>query len=199
MNNNFLKIPGWFSEVEAYSLLEYIKSSSIIVELGSFSGRASTLFSANKKNHCKLYCIDIWEDIGNFYISHNNGNKEFKWDIDNVECLFDHFMKELDHIKIKTLSHIIPNSIQKNSVDLLFVDTCHDSEIVNQEIVSWFDYVKSSGIIAFHDYDIEHDYSYHPLKLKNQFINYRKTVDFICEKYSLKKLNLTETLLITQK
>jgi len=198
MNKNYEEVPGWFSEEEASCLVEYIKQCSIIVELGSFCGRTSMLMSANKQEHCKLYCIDIWEPLHDYFVYHDNGSEVFKWKIDNVECLFDYYMKKLDYIKIHSQSDKVPETIKENTVDLLFIDTFHSANIVRQEFNAWKKYLKSGSIVAFHDYDKVNNYVTYNKQFRSQFQGYLKEIDSICSNHSLKKLELQGTLLVTQ-
>ena len=118
---------------------QVIGESPVIVELGSYMGESSLIFSEEFPN-AKIYCIDTWE--GGFdnldSCSHQNYNQ--------VESQFDLRLKLSNNItKIKGLS-----TSEKIECDLVYIDACHKYECVKEDILHWLPLTKK--VISGHDY-----------------------------------------------
>jgi predicted O-methyltransferase YrrM len=119
---------------------DHVTRDSVIVEIGSFSGKSSELFAL----HCKqLMCVDVWQEY---------------WELDgvtlsNAELVFDEMLKNYDNIhKLKMNSVAGSMEFDNESLDLVYIDAAHDYENTMNDIRSWFPKVKKGGIVAGHDY-----------------------------------------------
>lgn len=115
-----------------------------IVEIGSFQGESTTIFSENFKNS-KIFAVDVWT---NNYEMNSNANNPV-----DVENNFNIITKEYSNIiKIKMSSEKFSNIIADNSIDFVYIDGDHSYEGVTLDITKWKNKVKKGGYIGGHDY-----------------------------------------------
>jgi hypothetical protein len=118
---------------------QVIGESPVIVELGSYMGESSLIFSEEFPN-AKIYCIDTWE--GGFDNLDSCSNQNYN----QVESQFDLRLKLSNNItKIKGLS-----TSEKIECDLVYIDACHKYECVKEDILHWLPLTKK--VISGHDY-----------------------------------------------
>jgi predicted O-methyltransferase YrrM len=120
---------------------EYINEHTIMVEIGSFSGVSSELFSL----HCKeIHCVDLWDA---YWEIEDKQKTEF------AEYTFNKLLVNYNNIKkIKDSSTNAANMFQDKSLDFVYIDAAHDYENVKKDILAWLPKVKNGGYIAGHDY-----------------------------------------------
>jgi predicted O-methyltransferase YrrM len=120
---------------------EYINEHTIMVEIGSFSGVSSELFSL----HCKeIHCVDLWDA---YWEIEDKQKTEF------AEYTFNKLLVNYNNIKkIKDSSTNAANMFQDKSLDFVYIDAAHDYENVKKDILAWLPKVKDGGYIAGHDY-----------------------------------------------
>ena len=120
---------------------EYINENTIMVEIGSFSGVSSELFSL----HCKeIHCVDLWDA---YWEIEDKQRTEF------AEYTFNKLLVNYNNIKkIKDSSTNAANMFQDKSLDFVYIDAAHDYENVKKDILAWLPKVKNGGYIAGHDY-----------------------------------------------
>lgn len=135
-----------------------------IVELGSYMGESSIIFSEEfpKSN---IFCIDTWE--GGFdsmdSCSHHNYNI--------IEEQFDLRLKTVNNLKkIKGLSTSV-----KIPCDIVYIDACHKYECVKEDITHWLPLTKK--IIAGHDYYLDENF----IRIHSHVKGVRQAVDEILE------------------
>jgi hypothetical protein len=130
-------------------LKEIVGESPTIVELGSYMGESSVIFSQEFPKG-KIICIDSWE--GGF---DNNDSASHANYID-VEEQFDLRLSKYDNItKIKGDS--TDYSIK---CDVVYIDACHKYECVKNDILHWLPLTKK--VISGHDYNTEEFIKKHP-------------------------------------
>jgi hypothetical protein len=127
-----------------YDLItKYVTENSTIVELGSFSGVSSELFALHC---CKLHCVDPW--LPYWEISDNNQMIE-------AEMKFDLMMKNYDNIeKHKMFSEKAALIFNNLSIDMVYIDSDHSAENVENEIKLWLPKIKEHGYISGHDFNL---------------------------------------------
>lgn len=142
---------NWFTYPEFYkNCVGRFSDNSIFVEIGSWKGKSSAFLAVeiiNANKNIKLYCIDTWlgsqEHSDNPNIINNN--------------LYDLFLENVKDLRsiiypIRESSANASKSFQDESIDMVFIDACHEYECVKQDIELWYPKVKKNGIIAGHDY-----------------------------------------------
>lgn len=147
---------NWFTFPNLYSsFCKELKNGDIMVEIGSYKGQ-STVYMAteicNSHKNIKFYAIDTWE-----------GSDE------NRDQLSPHFTHNLDTLYETYLNNTLPvqqyitniradsvesaNIFQSKSVDIVFIDACHEYSCVYNDILAWLPKIKCGGILAGHDYN----------------------------------------------
>jgi hypothetical protein len=120
-------------------LKKVVGESPKIVELGSYMGESSIIFSEEFPNS-NITCIDSWEggfDDMDTCSNHNYGL---------VEEQFDLRLKNSKNInKIKGLSTSV-----KIPCDVVYIDACHKYECVKEDILHWLPI--TTKVISGHDY-----------------------------------------------
>lgn len=127
-----------------YDLIQkYVTTDTEMVELGSFAGVSSELFAI----HCKrIYCVDPWVP----YWEIDDQNK-----MSTAESQFDKMLANYSNIvKYKMRSDEASAEFGGRSLDLVYIDSDHSSENVENEINLWIDRIKSNGYMAGHDFNL---------------------------------------------
>jgi predicted O-methyltransferase YrrM len=152
MLNNFNGIQyrladNWFSTV---SLDKYKDKPINYLEIGAFYG-ANILSVANTYGkHCdsKLYCIDPWEDYGDY--------PEYK---NEQHTIYQSFLSNIENSGVG--DKVIVNRGYSNSeipkfrdvfFDIIYIDGNHEPEYVLEDAVLSFRKLKIGGILIFDDY-----------------------------------------------
>jgi len=134
-------------------ILDYMPKNSVGLEIGVWKGTFSKFINSNKKlSH--FYLCDPWSYQPEFPQSWYGGtlSKEQK-DMDKIYELVNNEFKNLDHVSIiRDYSSNLPNYIQPNSLDWVYIDGNHAYEYVVQDLKISFDLVKSKGFIFGDDY-----------------------------------------------
>lgn len=116
-----------------------VGESPTIVELGSYMGESSLIFSEEFPNGT-IYCIDSWE--GGFDHSDTCSRDDYNM----VEEQFNKRLALTKNItKIKGLS-----TSEKIECDVVYIDACHQYECVKSDILHWQPLVRK--VISGHDY-----------------------------------------------
>lgn len=141
-------IEGWFNFNNLYTDMVGKFNDAVFVEIGGWKGKSSVFMADKIKNsgrNIKFFVVDIWSPfIQSQKLETGSSYEEF---IENIEPVKDYI------IPIKGDSLEVFSQFEDNSIDFLFIDSCHDYQHVKKEIALWFPKVKSEGIIAGHDYD----------------------------------------------
>jgi predicted O-methyltransferase YrrM len=124
------------------------------IEVGCFEGKGSLLILNKLCSHpnSQLYCIDHWE---NTYILENNtySTEINNYFIGQYERFKSNTIQYKDKIiELKGHSDTMLTSLQKNTVDFVYIDGDHSPEQVYKDAIHSFELLKSGGIIVFDDY-----------------------------------------------
>jgi len=120
-------------------LKEILGDSPVIVELGSYMGESSMIFSQEFPD-AKIYCIDSWE--GGFDDADSASHADYV-DVEEQFNLRMDNMKNVTKIKGYSTDHSIV-------CDLVYIDACHKYECVIKDINHWLPLTRK--IISGHDY-----------------------------------------------
>lgn len=129
-------------------LHQLLNKNPVVVEIGCAEG----LFSNEilQWGVSKLYMVDNWSRISS---QTGDGAFEQQWhDKNYIDAMMR--VKPFDK-KINVLRGIswdMAQYVENESVDLLYLDACHEYECVKKDLESWAPKVKKGGIIAGHDY-----------------------------------------------
>jgi len=127
-----------------YEMVEYLNyyfdtSKATMVELGSYAGQSTCIFSQYFE---KVIAVDPWEN-----------HEEYPHDMGLVEEVFDKFAGCQNNIeKRKGYSVNEAKSFEDNSIDFVYVDARHEEEYVIEDIEAWLPKIKKHGFIGGHDF-----------------------------------------------
>jgi hypothetical protein len=130
-------------------LKKTLGDSPTIVELGSYMGESSLIFSQEFPNG-KIICIDSWE--GGFDESDSASHADY---ID-VEKQFDLRLSSVNNIT-KLKGYSTDFTIE---CDMVYIDACHKYECVMNDIKHWNPLTKK--VISGHDYNTDEFIRIHP-------------------------------------
>lgn len=95
----------------------------------------------------KLFCIDTW-GVGDDWMSKSKGQQVAD---DRYEEAAQR-LKKYDATLMREKSMEAVLKFEKESLDFVYIDACHEFDWVMQDIIEWSKRVKKGGIIAGHDY-----------------------------------------------
>ena len=155
--NNKNKFPeNWFTFPKLYShFVNICHDQATIVEIGSYKGQ-STVYMAveiiNSKKNINFYAIDTWQG------SAENLNKSSPHYNKNIDQLYNTYLNNIYDVKeyiknIRSTSAEAVKLFEDKSIDIVFIDACHEYECVYNDILMWLPKIKQQGIIAGHDYN----------------------------------------------
>lgn len=148
-----LNSENWFNYSTFY---DYISNQNYdtLVEVGVWKGH-SVSYLASKNPGKKIYAVDLFDE------AHRYGNAGVKFH-EQIPYVYDVYNETLkitntrDLIEdIKGYSWECADKFEDNSIDFVFLDADHAYESVVKDIAAWYPKVKTSGILAGHDYNKE--------------------------------------------
>lgn len=132
----------WFTYPGLYTkFVETLKDGQKIVEVGSWKGKSTAYLAVeviNSGKNIRVDAIDTW-------YSHIE-NELYNLFLSNMESLL-HVVNP-----IRKESVVASKMYEDNSIEIVFIDACHDYDCIRADISAWYPKVKSGGIIAGHDY-----------------------------------------------
>jgi len=155
----YQNIDGWCDFESIYTdMVNKFSDNSLFVEIGTWLGKSASYMAveiANSEKNIRFDCIDTWRgDIWGI----EGWEYQKKEKIQNInDYLYDIFLKNIEPVKdyiniVKGWSYDLVNNYDNESIDFLFIDSCHDYESLTKELEDWYPKVKINGIIAGHDY-----------------------------------------------
>lgn len=148
-NNGFIfpsELTGWLDPNEGtllYQLAQRNKQLGVVVELGSYHGKATICLAqgAQNVNDGKVYAVDLFE--GSRFT--NNGD------------FYQKFMENVASYKVNNSVTPVKGEFSEiagvwdKPIRLLFIDGAHQYEDVKRDFDAWERHVVMGGVIAFHD------------------------------------------------
>lgn len=144
-------IDGWFDFAHLYNkLVDSTPKNGTFVECGAWLGKSSAylcdLVTARRPD-ITVYIIDSWKGSENELTSTHKLAVE-----QDIYQLFLDNMGDRKFNPIRALSTDAAQKFEDNSLDVIFIDMCHTYECVRDDLEAWYPKLKSSGIMAGHDY-----------------------------------------------
>lgn len=136
-------------EMEVMAQFCKIQSPKIAFEFGTYEGFTTLVIACNTRDYAKVFTLDF--PLGfDPPISYDKSNASF------VKCRYRlHFKGRLEERKIHQIigdSKKVELSFYKDSVDLIFVDGCHQASYIENDTNKAFNMLGQGGIILWHDY-----------------------------------------------
>jgi predicted O-methyltransferase YrrM len=168
---------GWFNKLNKEMLIDDVKKSTIIVELGSWLGLSTRWLCDNSK--ATVYAIDHW----NGSIEHQN-----RGDVkDKLPTLYDTFIvncwdykDRIIPIRGNSLDGLIELREIKVIPDLIYIDASHEYEDVLNDLEYSHKLFPSAVIIG-------DDWNWRQKKLKRKTV--QEAVMAFSKKYGVKVMN----------
>jgi hypothetical protein len=145
---------NWFTYPNLYSrFVKELSSGSKIVEVGSWKGKSVAYLGVeiiNSGKDIKVDAIDTWGEMdsekyhtSDVYVKTNTLYQLFLGNISSVSSVVTPIrMTSLDAAKL----------YEDESIDVVFIDACHEYQCVKDDIAAWFPKVKRGGYVSGHDY-----------------------------------------------
>jgi len=152
MLNNFIGTiyrltDNWYSVL---NVNDYKYKKINYLEIGTFYGAniISCGLTYGAHSESKLYCIDPWEDYGDYNEYVNMQPEIYESFIKNVE---NSGFKDKIIVK-RGYSNKEINNFEDNFFDIIYIDGNHEPEYVLEDAVLSFRKLKKEGIMIFDDY-----------------------------------------------
>jgi len=156
-SNQFQEVPGHLTPVESIALSDRVKglvNGSIVLEIGSYLGRSSSLICDSLPKDAKPYCIDTWQ---------NDAMSEGNWDTYEIFVTNMHRHNQRYEALRGRSEEIAKNWNQQ--IDFLWIDGDHSFEGCYSDLVSWYPFLKPGGWVGLHDF-------LHPCGVRDAVNNY---------------------------
>lgn len=150
-------IPGFFDFQDVYDeIADWAKDGFTLVEVGSFLGRSACYLGEQLQARGKrvtLICVDTWP------AAYNWGPEHLPRLV--IESPFETFYANVRQSGL--LGTIVPiraasawaAQFIKDGLDFVYIDAGHEYSDVANDISVWLPKVRSGGILAGHDYNLE--------------------------------------------
>ncbi|MBI2632542.1 class I SAM-dependent methyltransferase [Candidatus Pacearchaeota archaeon] len=137
-------------EMEIMAMLCRMQNPKIAFEFGTFEGFTSLVIARNTKPSARVFTLDLpWGSESPS--SYDRFNASF------VKCRYVlYFRGRPEERKIHQLigdSATIDLSLHRCTMDLIFIDGCHQHSYIENDTKKAFDMLKKNGIIVWHDYN----------------------------------------------
>ena len=140
----------WGSSKQWYEFIHLEDKPINYLEIGAAYGgtmiSVSETYGAHKDS--KLYCIDPWEDYGDYGEYKGQQNNVYSTFLKNIGNCKDRYKM----IPIKGYSHIEIAKFPDEFFDIIYIDGNHEPDYVLEDAVLCFRKLKKGGHIIFDDY-----------------------------------------------
>ena len=110
-----------------------------VIEIGSYAGASAELISQYVE---EVTCCDIWE--------------EYIHPLERALNVYQNFKKTKERnsniIERKKKSDELINEYDNNTFDMIYIDADHSYQSTKNNILKWFNKLKTTGIMCGHDY-----------------------------------------------
>ena len=139
------------STVGLYAMIQgHFKSNFEMVEVGSFEGTSTLMFSLFVK---KVYSVDCYD-----YVVPPTGRipSHDRLFVRAEKTFFKRTAKKPNIIKIRKTSVEAAKDFADNSLDAVYIDAEHDEKSVRTDIKTWLPKIKKGGYLSGHDWWLPH-------------------------------------------
>lgn len=143
--SKYTNVPGHHSDEEARILIAMagnVPEDGIIVELGGEYGRSASEFAYGSGGHARIFTID------KFPQNHHCGFP--------LLYAYQTNLAEAGYETIAITGDTHTYDWNGPPIDLLFIDADHSYDGVKADITRWWPYIRTGGVVVFHDYANEH-------------------------------------------
>jgi SAM-dependent methyltransferase len=149
----------WFTYPQLYSrFVRELADESHMVEVGCWKGKSIAYLAVeivNSGKRIKVDAVDTWSEMESeayhktdTYVKTNTLYQLFCSNISPVSGI-------VNPIRMKSAD--ATNLYGDASVDVVFIDACHEYDCVKEDINAWLPKVKEGGYLAGHDYSWSQD------------------------------------------
>lgn len=143
---------NWFTYPNLYrNVIENLNDGGHVVEVGCWKGRSACFMAVeiiNSGKAIKFDCVDTW-----------NGSKQHIEDpiYEDLDLLYDIFKRNMKPVEGYYTDYRMPSIeasklYKDESLDFVFIDACHETESVIEDITHWLPKVKKGQVLAGHDF-----------------------------------------------
>lgn len=152
-------VPGIETYAEEGALIQLalaVPEGGVIVELGGEYGRSASQFAyalkLNGHKSAKVFTVDLFPEnhwfVGNLLTAWMANLKEAS----NLLAYCQPIRGSTVEVAKKWVDSFEHDHFHTHDIDLLFIDAGHSYNEVKADIENWIPFVKSGGVVAFHDY-----------------------------------------------
>jgi hypothetical protein len=145
---------NWFTFPNLYSwFVQQLPNGSKMVEVGCWKGKSIAYLGVeiiNSGKDIKVDAVDTWAEMESesyhktdVYVKTNTLYQLFCSNISPVS-------KVVTPVRLSSLE--AANQYADGSLDVVFIDACHEYDCVKKDIAAWLPKVKPNGYFAGHDY-----------------------------------------------
>ena len=129
---------------------EILSPNTVMVEIGSHHGESAAIFLESGKVK-SITCVDPLDDIHAPDVKSHPAHSDTNWEVCQQEILAV-LSNSPDSRFIRLPSIEVAQNWPDASLDFVYIDGFHEYDSVLADIKAWLPKIKSSGIMAGHDY-----------------------------------------------
>lgn len=158
MNHFYHKIHGWFDYEEIYDIaIGTASDGARFVEIGAWKGKSAAYAGVEIMRSKKKIKLDVIDHFLGSEDHRDPRSKHFEPLTQYADGLYNLCKLNLNPVKkavniIRSDSMDAVKTYEDESLDFCFIDGSHDYESVCKDIDAWLPKIKTSGILAGHDY-----------------------------------------------
>lgn len=159
MNHYWQTIQGWFNFQPIYSYAaNTFPDGSNFLEIGSWKGASTSYLGVElinlNKTKTVLYCVDTWEGTPGEHDTEKSvlDKTLFNEFLNNIKPLRDNGLV-INPVKGKSQDSSI--LFADNFFDFIYIDGSHYYNDVKEDIIKYLPKLKSTGVLAGHDWQCE--------------------------------------------
>lgn len=143
------EIKGWSDDIIIFyeEVTKFLPRNAKCVEVGCFEGRSLLFLAEELARQGKVHAHVTGIDPG----LSNDGSYESGY-LQRFEENVSHIALKVEVSLIREASPQASARFENESLDMVFIDGCHDYGAVKIDIMAWLRKVKVGGVLAGHDF-----------------------------------------------